>query len=184
MKEEWRDIKGYEGIYQISNMGRLKHYTQRFGWRVLKNTDKNGWYFTCILKDSKGFKHTTRIHRLVAETFIGEIPKGYHVHHKDGNRQNNRLSNLEIIHPRKHVEETYKTNHQLFDGMNRYNKYVRPKKITQYTLDGDFVAEYANSTIASDYSGVCQRNILQVANGEQGRTQAGGFIWKFAEERG
>ena len=184
MKEEWRDVKGYEGLYQISNMGRLKHYTPRFGWLILKNTNKKGWYFTCVLKDSKGFNHTTRIHRLVAETFIGNIPRGYHVHHKDGNRQNNCLSNLEIIHPSQHTKETYISNPKLFDGMNRYNKFIRPRKVVQYTLEGDFIAEYANAKIASDYSGVCERNILQVAKGEQGRKQAGGFVWKFSDEKG
>ena len=184
MNEEWRDVKGFEGLYQISNMGNLKHYTKRFGWRITKETNKNGWYFTHVLKDSKGFSHTYRLHRLVAQTFIGEIPKGYHVHHKDGNKQNNRVDNLEIIHPAKHVAETYKQNKRLFEGMNRYNRYVRPKRVIQYTLAGDFIAEYANATLASNYTGVCQRNILQVASGEQGRKQAGGFVWKFAEEKG
>jgi NUMOD4 motif./HNH endonuclease. len=184
MNEEWRDVKGFEGLYQISNMGNLKHYTKRFGWRITKETNKNGWYFTHVLKDSKGFSHTYRLHRLVAQTFIGGIPKGYHVHHKDGNKQNNRVDNLEIIHPAKHVAETYKQNKRLFEGMNRYNRYVRPKRVIQYTLAGDFIAEYANATLASNYTGVCQRNILQVASGEQGRKQAGGFVWKFAEEKG
>ena len=76
----------------------------------MSNTDKNGWYFTVNLFDCDGKRRTERIHRLVAKAFIGEIPKGYHIHHKDGNKQNNRLDNLEIIHPAKHSMETIKKN--------------------------------------------------------------------------
>lgn len=52
----------------------------------MSNTDKNGWYFTVNLFDHDGKRRTERIHRLVAKAFIGEIPKGYHIHHKDGNK--------------------------------------------------------------------------------------------------
>lgn len=182
IKEEWKDVKGFEGRFQISNYGNIKSFlASKDGVkRSVKNS--KGWYLTVRLDDEQGIWHTKRIHRLVAEHFIGEIPKGYHVHHKDGNRQNNRVDNLEIIHPKKHSEETIKQNQNILRGMNHYNRFERPKKIVQYTMDGDFIAEYANAEIASQYSGVCQRNILQVASGEQGRKQAGGFVWKFAGE--
>lgn len=188
MKEEWKWVKGYDGLYQISNFGRLKsfHKYSESGY-ILSNTNQKGWYFTVnLLKDGK--RTTNRIHVLVAEAFIGEIPRGYHVHHKDGNKQNNRVDNLEIIHPKKHRKETEKICPQIVTGMNNYNKYERPKHIIQYDLDNHFIAEYANAEIASRLTGICQRNILQVAgktpfnNKGNIRKQAGGYIWKFAEE--
>lgn len=188
MIEEWKWIKGYEGLYQISNLGRIKSFRKYDTGYILSNQNRNGWYFTINLFDERGKRKTKRIHVLVAEAFIGNIPNGYHVHHIDGNKQNNIVTNLSIIHPKVHRKETEKESPQIITGLVNYNKFERPKHILQYTKDGRFVAEYANAKIASQYTGVCARNILQVAsrtpfnaNGNI-RTQAGGFVWKFKEE--
>lgn len=181
IKEEWKWIEGFEHRYQISNMGRIKSFLRNPNGEIRKNTNRLGWYFTVNLIDELGVSHTERIHRLVCKAFIGDIPRGYHVHHKDGDKQNNRVDNLEIVHPQKHAKETIKHNANVLKGINEYNKYVRPKSIRQYTLDNHFLAEYVSSKIASDFTGVCQRNILQVCDNQQGRKQAGGYIWRYAE---
>lgn len=183
LKEEWKDVAGFEGLYQISNFGNLKSFLSKNDGYVLSEKNSKGWYLTTALKDSEGNFHTKRIHRLVAENFIGEIPKGYHVHHKDGNKQNNRVDNLEIIHPMKHARETINQNQNVLRGMNHYNRYERPKPVYQFSIEGDFIAKYANAEIASRYTGVCQRNILQVANGDKARKHAGGFIWSFSDKK-
>lgn len=190
MKEEWKWINGYEGLYQISNHGRMKSFKRNSLGYILSNKNKNGWYFTVNLIDSVGKRKTERIHVLVAKHLIGEIPRGYHVHHKDGNKQNNSVDNLEIIHPSKHWFETEKQNHNVIKWLNYYNRYKKTKKIQQLSLDGILLAEYVNGEVASRMTGICQRNIMQVASktpfNEKGniRKQAGGYIWKFAEEGG
>ena len=78
-------------------MGRMKSFKKNSKGYITSNKNKNGWYLTVNLFDDKNKCHTTRIHTLVAEHFIGEIPKGYHVHHIDGNKQNNKVTNLSII---------------------------------------------------------------------------------------
>lgn len=186
--EQWKWIKGYEGLYQISSCGRLKSFHKKKDGYITSNVNQNGWYFTVNLLDEFKNKKTKRIHVLVAEAFIGEIPKGYHVHHKDGNKQNNHVENLEIIHPREHALESVRINPNCIKGMNNYNRYKKPRRIRQYTIDGQFIAEYANGAIASDLSGVCQRNILQVASkapfNDAGsyRKTAGGYKWVYADE--
>lgn len=190
MNEEWKWIKGYEDLYQISNFGRVKSFHKnKTDGEIRSVKHSGGWYLTLpLLKEGK--KKTVRIHQLVAETFIGEIPKGYHVHHKDGNKQNNNVCNLEIVSQKDHVKETMKQYPDYCKGMNEYNQYVRPRHVRQYDLDGHFIAEYANCKIASELTGVCSRNILQVADkkpfNSKGsvRKQAGGYVWKFADERG
>lgn len=189
MHEEWKWVKGFEGVYKISNHGRLKSFKKNKHGYILSNTNAKGDYLAVILTDpvTKKKRHT-RIHVLVAETFIGNIPHGYHVHHIDDNKQNNAASNLEIIHPKNHRKETEITHPQIITGMRNYNKYERTKHILQYDLENHFIAEYANAEIASRLTGVCQRNILQVANCEEykpgkARKQAGGYIWKIKEER-
>lgn len=188
MHEEWKWVNGFEGVYQISNLGRLKSFKRCQNGYILSNINAKGGYLSVILSDPIAKKKRyTRIHILVAEAFIGNIPRGYHVHHIDDNKQNNVASNLEIIHPKIHRKETEITHPQIITGMRNYNKYERPKHIVQYDLDNHFIAEYANAEIASRLTGVCQRNILQVANCEEYkpgkiRKQAGGYIWKIKEE--
>lgn len=207
MNEEWKWIKGYEGLYQISNMGRLKsfHRNKTDGEiRSVKNS--KGWYLTMPLRGNNA-RRTERIHVLVAKHFIGDIPKGYHVHHKDGNKQNNRVDNLEIISPKDHNLETLKQHPHMLDGMIAYNQGRRLPgwetrknysskspikfphgKILQYSLDGEYINRFDNACEASRTTGVCGRNILQVANktpfNNKGgtRKQAGGFIWRFEKE--
>ena len=189
MKEIWKDIKGYEGLYQISNCGRLKSFKKHKDGYITSNTNSKGWYLSVRLKDSNGIRKSERIHVLVAKHFIGEVPKGYHVHHKDGNKQNNFVENLEIIHPRQHYKETISNNKNILLGLNNYNKYTKPKRIRQLTIDGIFLAEYVNGEVASRMTGICQRNILQVASktpyNSKGsiRKQAGGYSWEFVEEK-
>ena len=184
MIEEWKWIKGYEGRYSISNMGRLKSYLSDKNGKILSLKNQYGWYFTVNLLDDNGKRNTKRIHVLVAEHFIGEIPKGYHVHHKDGNRQNNKVNNLEIIHPIKHYQETLKERPQIVTGMRRYNQYEKTKEIYMYNVDGDYIASFPNAVMAERITGVCSRNIIQVANKEEyksGKTRktAGGYVWSF-----
>lgn len=189
MEEIWKDIKGFEGFYQISNKGRLASF-YRGGFHILSNKNSNGGYFSVVLHGDKGKRKSTRIHRLVYETFVGEIPKGkkYHIHHINGNKQDNRLENLIYLSSSEHQQKHIKENPQILNGMINYNKHIRPKRIEQYGLDGKYIATYENSCDASVSTGVCQRNILQVANKEpynkngKIRKQAGGFIWKFAIE--
>lgn len=186
MEEEWKWIKGYEGYYQISNLGRIKSFKRHKSGYILSNKNKKGGYFSVVLI-ANGKRRSCRIHVLVAEAFIGEIPVGFHVHHKDDNKQNNVVTNLEIIHPKLHRIETEKTHPQIVTGMNNYNKFTKTRHIIQIDLEGNFIAEYANGEIASRLTGICHRNILQVASKEEykpGKTrkQAGGFYWKYADE--
>ncbi|MCR5753778.1 MAG: NUMOD4 motif-containing HNH endonuclease [Acetatifactor sp.] len=187
MDEIWKWVEGYEGYYQVSNKGRMKsfHKNKSEGY-ILSKCNQYGDYLSVQLHKPGTKVHGIRIHVLVAKSFIGEIPAGWHVHHKDGNKQNNNVSNLEIIHPKEHYVETLKEKPQNLSGMLNYNKFERPKHILQYDQEGHFIAEYANGQIASKLTGICQRNILQVATGEEYRPgkvrkQAGGYIWKIKE---
>lgn len=185
MKEVWKDVKGFEGLYKISNLGKIK--SLRYN-KILSEKTSKGDYITATLFDGNGGKRNVRIHTLVAENFIGDIPKGYQVHHKDGNKQNNFVGNLEIISPEEHHKITLEQNPHILDGMMKYNKHDKCKTVLQYSLDGKLIAEYPNCKEAGRITGVCSRNINQVAsktpfNGKGDvRKQAGGFVWKYKDE--
>lgn len=98
-QENWRPVVGYEGIYEVSDLGRVKRIkpeANTYNGRILTiATFKRGYQYTTLLKQGKPRKH--RIHRLVLAAFVGPIPEGYEVNHIDGNRANNSLSNLEYV---------------------------------------------------------------------------------------
>lgn len=193
MEEEWRTIKGFL-LYEISNLGRLRraryiqvnkggkiHFHKPY---VHSETNAKGDYFRVVLRGSRNKRRSCYIHRLVWEAFVGEIPKGYIVHHKDGNKQNNSLSNLKLLSCKEHHDIHLAEHPEMITAMNRYNQRVRPLAICQYSLDGKFIAEYHNGKETSDATGVCQRNILQVCNRTEYskghyRKQAGGYKWRF-----
>lgn len=96
MTEIWKDIEGYNGKYQISTLGRLRSYAQdtKNGKIKTGNKEKRG-YLSYLLYDSDGSKSWHKIHRLVAEAFIDNPDNLPQVNHKDENKQNNCVDNLE-----------------------------------------------------------------------------------------
>lgn len=185
MDEVWKHFEVFGYGYDLSNHGRLKNSETE---HIYKQTNKNGDYFRRVLGPGygKGGAVTVLMHRLVYELFVGEIPKGFHIHHIDGNKQNNRVDNLMAVSPREHAVISVREDPSRIEGMNYYNSVVRPDRIAQYSLKGELIATFQSAKAASDATGVCQRNILQVAhktpfnkNGNY-RKQAGGFIWRIA----
>lgn len=183
-QEEWRHVRDFENVYAISNFGRLA--SRKSGkWRVLSNRNSKGGYLSVVLSFG-GLIRFERIHRLVYEAFIGELPidKSHHIHHINANKQDNNVANLKLVTSLEHHNLHKDSNNT--SAMVNYNKYIKTKKVSQYTLDGLFIAEYDNCKEASKATGVCQRNIHQVASKEKynskgyTRKQAGGFLWIFA----
>jgi len=106
--EEWRNVPGWGGTYQVSNHGRLRRGQDGRGvgaGKILKQhrSPRGGRYVVL----SKGTKNKFQsVHRLVASVFLGSIPPGYEIHHKDGNPGNNMVSNLQIISRADHIEQS------------------------------------------------------------------------------
>jgi NUMOD4 motif/HNH endonuclease len=103
---EWREVVGYEGLYQVSNDGQIRRHVdsgvRNYGtWpgRILKQrTDEKGYWYVCL-----PFHKLRWIHRIVAAAFIGPRPDGYQLNHKDGNKDNNHVTNLEYCTPMENI---------------------------------------------------------------------------------
>lgn len=112
--EEWKDVAGYEGFYSISSFGRAKSFYK--GGKILKPTEKGPikfgkGYLIYTLHNINGETKTFYAHKLVMESFIGGRPKGSQINHKDGDKHNNRLNNLEYVSPLENVRHSIKIGH-------------------------------------------------------------------------
>lgn len=117
MAEEWRSVKDYEGKYEVSDKGNVrsvdreilqpnskngKPKVRKIKGKMLCPTDNGSGYLIVGLGKKSGGKNHY-VHRLVAEAFIGDIPEGMAINHKDYNRQNNSVENLEICTVRENI---------------------------------------------------------------------------------
>lgn len=186
LTETWKEIAGYNGLYQISTWGRIKSYKRSPNGKILSYKNSKGSYLRCNL--SIGEHSTTMlIHRLVYITFVGNIPKGMDIDHIDGNKQNNHLDNLQCVSRKEHIRKTIRQNPDTIKGLLRHNQITKIKAVEQWSMDGCLINVFPSFKAASIKTGICERNIAQVANKTEYkpgkvRKQAGGYIWKLKEK--
>ena len=166
MEEIWKDISGYEGLYQISNLGNVKslNYSRTGKERILKpGTDKDGYLLVTLYKNRN--KRPFKIHRLVAKAFIPNPDNKSDVNHKDENKTNNCVDNLEWM--------TRMKNNNFGTRNERISK-----SVLQFTKNGEFVKEWPSATQIKIELGFDQSNISDCCN--EKRKSAYEYIWKFA----
>lgn len=165
-KEIWKPIKGYNGLYEISNYGKILS-TPRKGSKggLLKQSTLDKGYLGVRLYKKDGGKNF-KVHRLVYETFVGEIPYGYDINHIDENKKNNHISNLNLMTK---VENNAYGNH----NRNIINKCGKPVK--QISNEGVIIAEYETQKEAERATKISNANI---SNACRRHTKAGGYYWQ------
>lgn len=159
MQEVWKDVKGYEGLYKISNFGKVKSIANN---KYLKVNTTGEYAYVGLYKNKR--KINKKIHRLVAENFI-DNPNGYlYVNHKDENKWNNSVNNLEWC------TQKYNCNYK-----NRNKKMSESKckfKIIQLDLNGKILKIWKNklelknnTNYDTHFIGRCCRNECKTAYG-------------------
>lgn len=177
MEEVWKDIVGYEGLYQISNLGRVKSLPRpkTKGGIMTQHADKRGYKVVVLSKQGK--LKVCKIHRLVAEAFIpnpGNLPQ---INHKDENKQNNCANNLEWCTAKYNANygtkamRAYATSKRMGKALNE------EKPIIQYDLNRKYVAGYSSATEASVILGVDQSTISKCCR--HIRKSAYGYLWEY-----
>lgn len=164
-EEEWRDVLGFEELYQVSNLGKVR--TIKKGEAEMAQQENRNGYMTVHLRN-KGVERRAMVHRLVAEAFIPNPNELRDVNHKNGNKADNRIENLEWT--------THSDN--MTHSFRELGKNVR--HIVQIGLDGTFIERWNSIVEASEATGICRTDIQKCCKGE--RTMAGAFEWKYEED--
>ena len=183
--EIWKDIEGYEGLYQVSNLGRVRSLDrlveQNSRWGIQRRIMKGrvmtlrpmaGGYVGVMFKVQGLKPKMMLVHRLVANAFIPNPENLDTVNHKDEDKTNNRVENLEWM--------TMLDN--LAYGTGRQRKRTPKRPVVQMTLDGQDIRTFASAKEAGDTLGINPTNITACCRGKYGFQSAGGYRWRYAED--
>lgn len=159
MTEEWRDIKGYEGLYLVSNLGRVYGIKRK---NILHpGLTEKGYLSVGLSKDGKGT--SKKVHRLVAKAFLGESK--LEVNHKDGDKTNNRVDNLEYCTRSQNIR------HAIKEGLLQSRK-----PVAMIDNNGNIIKTFKSISEAEAQTGAfavgraCKRHI-----------RAKGYYWSLIE---
>lgn len=191
MSEEiWKDIPGYEGLYKVSNFGRVKSLARMrrgngnsicpVNEKVLRGKiDKYGYSAYALCKNAQ-MKHFTA-HRLVADAFKpNPNPSEFNqINHIDGNKLNNTPENLEWCSAYHNTQEALRLG--LRGGGKPYKPRVDSTPINQYDRNGNFIRRFENLAEAVRVSGILKSAICNCLNGRS--KSSGGYVWEFATKK-
>lgn len=184
--EIWKNIKGWEGYYMVSNKGRVKSLSRevlysnnrkhKYKGRIMKaKVNKKGYVTVCLSQN--GYYCSRRLHQLVIAAFL-DRPNGYdQINHKDENKQNNELVNLEYCTGRYNNNYGTKAKRAAEKQMNDPNRSI---SIYQYTIDGELIDMFPSMKEAFRKTKADVRRICACCNGY--RKTENGYVWAYSNE--
>lgn len=199
--EIWKDIKGYEGIYQVSNLGRVKSLPRivicsngckkNYKSKILKSKfEKDGYLRIGLTKFSKETKKY--IHRLVAETFVPNPNNYSEVNHIDENKSNNKAINLEwctrkynMNYGNRIKKQVAHTNYKKiaskidYKALSVLQKSATQKAVYQYSKEYKFIKRWSSFSQVENELGIHHSNIVACCTGR--RKSTGGYIWSYTK---
>jgi len=132
MIEKWKSIEGYDGVYEVSNTGKIfrKIACRKAKSRLIGHLSPQGYQFVVLCKNKIKSKHP--VHRLIAQYFIGNPPKNkYSINHKDGNKLNNISSNLEYCSQKENTRHAIKNGLWKNKGTDHWKSRLSEKDIKE-----------------------------------------------------
>lgn len=185
LNEEWRDIKDFEGLYQISSLGRVRSLDKKvlqknkfnktqyvpYKGKILKPQKQINGYETIDLHKQGKFVRKL-IHRLVAETFIPNLNNLSYINHKDNNISNNHVDNLEWCTQSYNIQYAYDNGNKIPPNM---------RKVQQMNDKGETQATFISIQEAERKTNIKASNISKCCRGL--RNKAGGYKWQYIKQK-
>lgn len=172
MEEIWKDISGFEGLYMVSSMGRVKSVRYK---RILRGwVDKEGYAYVHI--KNKSYK----VHRLVAQAFIPNPDNKPYIDHIDTNPSNNRVENLRWATPKENSNNPLTRRKISLNKLGKYGKEaIKSIPVIQLSLDNKFIREWECGLQVQREAGIWCSHIMDCCKGR--RKTTGGFKWIYKE---
>ena len=177
--ETWKEVKGYSGLYEVSNLGRVRSLartckskngsTQTKRSRIMVQEVTVHGYCRVRLYGNEGTSKHFAVHRLVLEAFVGE--SDLQVNHINEIKTDNRLGNLEYVSPAVNCNHGTRN-----ERISRNTKGSHGKPVSQLGSDGEVLREFKTRTEAEEVTGISAVNIGRCCDGT--RKQAGGYGWR------
>ena len=171
--EIWKDAIGFEGLYKVSNMGRIKN---KKGAILSPYHNNNGYISIDLYKKGKVYK--LRVHRLVALAFIPNPNNLPMVNHKNENKTNNNVTNLEWCDNSYNLSYGSRTE-KMFQSRKERNRKTAQKQVVQLDLQNNIIANYNSISEASRFTGISCGAIWQSCN--QGCITNKSYKWKYKQ---
>jgi len=175
--EIWKEVSGFNGMYRISNCGRLESIFT--GSPIIREPSLNKGYPSICLRINKKTINK-RIHRLVAEAFIPNPDNKKTINHIDGNKQNNHVSNLEWCTQKENVQHAYRI------GLSKPNRLeifkelkINEKEIYRYSIEGDYIDSFPSLLEATIHVNGNNGCISRFANHRGNMTHSYGYKWSY-----
>lgn len=190
MEEIWKDIKGYEGRYEVSSLGNVRT-VKRFvknknGMRLVKShilkshIDEKGYCKIFLRKEDSGKNIVNYVHRLVAEAFISN-PNDYPcIDHIDTNKSNNNVSNLRWVTHIMNMNNPLTKNKM---SGRLINNEKRSKEVIQYSVDGVFIKKWPSLNEVERVLGIKCGRISGCCNHKPKHKTAGGYKWEYDDNK-
>ena len=182
MKEIWKDVVGFENLYQVSNLGNIKALPKHGRKSVnMKHCIKHGY---CTVSFSKNGKSTTLyVHRVVAQAFLQNAEGKPEVNHIDGNKLNNAIDNLEWVTISQNQKHAIKLGLRKPSPMTGRTGKLFPtaRPILQFNKNGSLIREWDCISDAARFLGCNPSCICECLNGKN-RTSYG-YIWKYKRSK-
>ena len=187
IQEQWKDIRGHEGLYQVSSLGRIKSCSKVLYYsngktihrkemiRVLSNSG-SGYLTVTLSKNNKS--RTYNVHSLVATAFLENPENLPYINHKDEDKTNNIIDNLEWC------SESYNTTYnnamkRRVEARNKNNSYGAEKKVFQYDLHGNLIKIWDSLISIERDFGYKHTNISSCCSNKKYRNTAYGYKWSY-----
>lgn len=189
--EEWKDIEGFEGLYQISNLGRVRSLdryllVERYGKtykRIQKGgiislqKNKDGYFQVQLHKGTRTTVYTYRVHRLVAEAFIPNPENKPCVDHINTDITDNRVYNLRWATYKENANNPLSIGHYKVGNSHPHSD---RKAVLQFSKDGEFIKKYDSAEDAAMEIHMSKSSIQSVAGHQPHCHTAGGYRWEYA----